>query len=263
MKKIIKKLTQIDYAKLWTNVNIRTFVLLLVIFVLILSQWNSCQNSKEDKKIYEQNEKAYKKELITQKNKNGELQSSVEAWEGKSSDLEKYSKELAEELESVKKSKVKIISKAVIEYSPKDTVKINNTLDSLGNDKYKLNWGYVSEDSSRVLEGESHFVARLNKSKLGLDLFPEKTFVNRDEIKISLITGLKHNKETGFDEIFVTPKTSGVSVISIEGAVIDPPKKKKITVSAGVGYGVGMGKGNVLITTPVIAITIGKSIFSF
>ena len=250
-------------AKIWNSEGLRTFILLGTIIVFIILYWNSCQSIKQKDDTYKQNQEAIKKELKTSKNKNGKLQTSVAAWEGKAKDLGKYSKELEEEVKAVKKSKVKIIIKTDVKYSSKDTVEIDNTIDSLGNGEYKLNWAYTNEDSSRVLDGESHFIAKLNKSRFSLNITPGKTFINKDEITISLITGVKHNKKTGFDEIFVTPKTPGVTVSGLEGAILNKPKKKRISVVAGIGYGIGVDGNNRLILTPTINLTIGKSLFSF
>ena len=39
-----------------------------VIIVLIFMNWTSCEKRKEDKRIYEQNQEAVKKEIIVEKN---------------------------------------------------------------------------------------------------------------------------------------------------------------------------------------------------
>lgn len=250
-------------SKIWSNPNTRTFFLLALLVVFIILYWNSCQKVNEKNDLIKQNEEAYKNEITVEKNKNGDLQSSVVVWEGKAKDLDKYSKDLADELEAVKKSKVQIITKTVIKYSPSDTVVIDNTIDSLESDEYKLNWGYMNSDSSRILQGESHFFAKLNAIDYGLILNPGKTYIIKDEISIVLITGVKHNNKTGLDEIFVTPKTPGVSVTGLEGAILNPPKKKKISVTVGIGYGLYMSKDLKLGLGPNIGIIIGKPIFSF
>jgi hypothetical protein len=254
----------IDFLKkIWSNPDLRTFVLLTTIVVLALLYAKSCSNRKQDAQTYAQNEVAYKNELKAEENKNGDLQTSVETWEGKTKDLDKYSKDLANELEAVKKSKVKVITKTKVVYSPADTIEIDNTLDSLGNNEYRLNWSYTNADSSRLLEGESRFFAELLKPEMNLSIIPGKTMVNKDEISLVLVVGIKKNKKTGFDEVFVTPKTPGVTVAELEGGILDPPKKKKFGVGVGVGYGIGLDSDSRLRLTPTININLSRLLFAF
>ena len=53
------------------NPTLRTLIMLATIVVLIMLYWSSCQKRIEDKKVYEGNQEAMKKEIVVQKNKNG------------------------------------------------------------------------------------------------------------------------------------------------------------------------------------------------
>lgn len=232
---------------------------MLLIFGLV----NAWSNNRMLKKNAKQNQKAFKNELKIEKNKNGELQTSVEVWKGKANDLKEYSKELNEEIEAVKKSKVKVITKIISTYS-NDTIEINNKIDSLGKGNYELQWKYSSEDSSRILEGISRFNAKLDTSSLSLKINPGQTIINKDELKLSLVVGVKNNKETGFDEIFVTPKTHGITISGLEGAIIEKPKsnkKNKTAIGFQIGYGIGLNSNNIRLA-PYIGIGISKPIIN-
>ncbi len=250
-------------SKIYSNPSLRTFVMLAVIMLLIILLWNSCGTNRILKATHKQNIEAFKKELKVKENKIGELEYSVEVWKGKTGNLKNYSKDLADELERVKKSKVKIIIKTKIVYMPADSIEIDNVLDSLGGDNYALNWEYANEDSSRILAGSSMFSAFVDKPTLSLNIKPGQTIITNDKLSLSLVVGVKTNKKTGFDEIFITPKTPGVTIAEIEGAILGKRKKKKIHLGIGGGYGIGLGPNSTLRMTPHIGIYIIKPLLSF
>lgn len=230
-----------------------SIVLTVLFAILYLGQ---CQKTNKNKQTYNQNEKALQKEIFTQKNKNNQLQSSVVMWKGKAKELDNYSKDLYNELTAVKKSKVKIITKTELTIKT-DSIIIDNTASSLGQNQYQLNWSY--NDSIRTIEGYSKFFAQLDNNKLKIT--PDKTTITKNEISIVLIAGVKLNKKTGHDEIFVTPKTKGITITSLEGAEINPTKKKRFALSLGIGYGIILKED--ITFNPNINLSITKTLIRF
>jgi hypothetical protein len=245
--------------------NLLIFILLAVVTFLIMSKWQSCNAAKEDKKTAEQNLEAMKKVVTIEKNKNGELQSSIVAFVGKAGDLEVYSKGLKDEVDALKHRKPEIIIKTELVYIH-DTVKIANTLTDKGNGNYDLNWDYTSKDSSRMIKGTSSFNAIVDLNKIDfsykLKVTAGQTSIDKDMLKIGLVVGVAKNKKTGFEEIFVTPKDTNIKVGTLEGAILNRKKDKKFSVGPLIGYGISYGAGRVALG-PFIGIGLQYSLFKF
>ena len=235
----------------------RTFFLLGVIIVLILTNWTSCENRMEDKKLYEQNQQALKKELKVEENKNGELQTSVEVFKGNIKDLEGYSTELADEVKNLKNRKPIFITKFKTIYETDTFIVDNTVVDTFGlrKNEYRLSWDYASLDSTRFLEGNSIFRADINGDILKIT--PGITSITRDELTLDFTVGLVKNKKTGFEEIFVTPKNPNVTIGSLEGAIIQKRRKIGINLSVSAGYGAVYTNGKIGLG-PFIGISISK-----
>ena len=95
---------------------------------------------------------------------------------------------------------------------------------------------------------------------------PGKTYISKDEIQFSLITGLK--EKDGNIEIFVRSTYPGFYVSKIDGAIIDPKKHPVLknlnkTKRWGVGPYIGVGVGSNLKVTPQIGLGIQYSIIKF
>jgi hypothetical protein len=208
-----------------------------IIVLLIITNWTSCEGRRNDKKQYEQNQEAMKKELVVEKNKNGELQTSVVAFKGTVRDLENYSKELAEEVKALKKRRVKVITRTEIVYRDTNIFITNNVIDTIGLDKdeYRLSWDYANEDSTRILQGNSVFKALFSDDKLKVT--PRYTNITLDQMRLDFTVGVAKNKKTGFDEIFVTPKNKNVTIGKLEGATLER-SKIGINISFYAGYGI-------------------------
>jgi hypothetical protein len=248
----------------WKNTNLRTFLLLGVIVVLILTNLTTCSGRRNDKKTYEQNQEAMKKELVVEKNKNDELQTSVVAYEGKVKDLEEYSVELAEDVKNLKNRKPEVIIRTEVEYRDTNIFITNNVVDTIGLDKdeYRLSWKYANNDSTRVIEGNSVFGAKFKNDVLNIT--PRYTNITLDRLSLDFTVGLVKNKKTGFEEIFVTPKNPNVTVGTLEGAILNRKKKVGLNLSVGLGYGVFYGaNNNVFGHGPTLGIYFGKSLLSF
>lgn len=232
-----------------------------IIILLIITNWTSCENRKEEKRAYEQNKKSFQKELVTEMNKNGDLQTSVEVYKGKVKDLDEYSKDLAEEVENLKRRKPKVIAKTKIVYRDTNITITDNSIDTIGlnTDEYRLSWKYENQDSTRLLEGNSVFNAEIkNKS---LEITPKFTKITKDELSLDFVVGIAKNKKTGYDEIFVTPKNKNVSVKNLEGAILEK-SKLGINLSLYLGYGVYYGNQQFGLA-PSFGISISKPLIRF
>lgn len=245
--------------------NLIIFILLAVVAFLIMSKWQSCNSAIEDKKVAEQNMEAMKKIVTIEKNKNGELQSSIVAYVGKAKDLEKYSSDLKNEVDALKHRKPEVIIKTQLVYVG-DTSKVPNSLIDRGSGNYDLKWDYTSKDSNRTIKGVSSFNAFVdfNKSDFSykMRIKPGITSIDTDILKIGLVVGVAKNKKTGFDEIFVTPKDTNIKISSLEGAILNRKKEKKFSVGPLVGYGISYGSGR-LALGPFVGIGIQYSLFKF
>lgn len=232
-----------------------------IIVILIITNWTSCEGRRNDNRKSEQNQEAMKKELVVEKNKNGDLQTSVVAFEGKVKDLKSYSQELYDEVKALKNRKPKVITRTEIVYRDTNIFITNNVIDTIGLDKdeYRLSWDYANGDSTRVLQGNSVFKAVFSNEKLKVT--PKHTTITLDQIKLDFTVGVVKNKKTGFDEIFVTPTNKNVTVGKLEGAVLEK-SKLGINISVYAGYGLYYGDSKFGLA-PSFGIGISKPIFKF
>jgi hypothetical protein len=243
------------------NGRLTKLIMAAVIVVLIITNWSSCEGRRNDNKQNEQNQEAMKKELVVEKNKNGDLQTSVVAFEGKIRDLKDYSKDLAEEVKNLKNRKPSVIIKTEIVYKDTNIFITNNVVDTIGLDKdeYRLSWKYSNGDSTRILEGNSVFSAIFKNE--ALNVYPKYTLITRDELRLDFVVGVAKNKKTGFDEIFITPKNKNVTVGSLEGAIL---KKSKLGIDISVYAGYGLYYGNNKFgLAPSVGIGISKALIRF
>lgn len=154
----------------------------------------------------------------------------------KQKDLEKINKALYEELK-VTKGKIDLIIKTGVKIK-NDTVYLTSETkedpDKNGFIKidFKLDTVF-SPGNYRKLKGFSVYDQLIKKGS---------TLLTEDEQGIRLITGLKNVKE-GKPEIFIRSDHPNLSIVDIEGAIIDPTlfkskedKTPLITVGLGVGW---------------------------
>lgn len=228
--------------------NLVIFILSAAVVILCSLYINSCGKLKQQNAEAKQNAEAMKKELTTEKDKNGNLQASIVAFEGKIKDVEQYSKELSEDIKVLRHRKPEVIIRTQLVYVD-DTVKTKNKLMNNGNGNYDLDWDYVNSDTSRTLKGISSFSAKVNifedNKTYKLDILPGTTKITQDILKIDATVGVIKNKKTGFDEIFVTPKNPNITVGKLEGAILNKPKQNNFSISAQLGYGMVYGNSNV------------------
>ena len=250
--------------KLLSNKNLIIFVLLVVIAIIIMLYASKCSSEKQLEQQIKQNTEALKKDITVEKNKNKELQYSVVAYEGKISDIGKYSADLEKEVAALKNRKPIYITKVTSTYNNSDTaVKIPNKLIKLKDDIYELTWEYFNSDSSRILKGKSDFFASIIRkdTTYKLDILPGETRITNDMLKLDFVVGLVHNKKTDLDEIFVTPKNPDITIGKLEGFVVEKPKEKSISIGFNLGYGI-IYTGSNLTFAPYIGIGLNKKILN-
>jgi hypothetical protein len=247
--------------KLKNNKGLLNFILISTIFVLVFFNWQSCENNKDLKANYSQNLESMKKEITVQKNKNGELQSSIVAFQGNLKDIKIYSEDLYKEIKLLKNMKPKMITKTKIIYKDTNIIVNNNVIDTIGLDKdqYRLSWDYANDDSTRILQGNSIFMAKFDNEKLNMS--PISTTISKDQLKLEFTVGVAKNKKTKYNEIFVTPKNPNITVSKLEGAILDK-SKLGINISLTGGYGAFYGNGKFGLG-PFVGIGISKPIIKF
>ena len=260
---LITKILQL-LSGLFNNKNLLIFVLAVAVTILILLNLKSCGDLKNQKATARQDEEAIKKELVVEKNKGGFYQTSVVAYEGKISDVQKYSEGLAKEIKDLKNRKPEVVIQTQIVYKS-DTISFKDSLVNEGNGNYDLDWDYVNSDSSRVMKGKTHFNATANflcdNKTYSLKIIPGMTSILADEFKLDFVVGVAKNTKTNLEEIFITPKNPNVHVGKLEGAILNKPKQHPFSLSAQVGYGIVYGKPN-LTFGPYIGIGLSYNLLS-
>lgn len=220
-------------------------ILLIVIALLLFSVWfglNRYANLKTDLSISEQNNKALADSVRYEKTRSGKLEAVKNVLVADKRDLEKLNADLAKELKE-EKGKVKEIYK-FITIIKHDTIYVPTYLIKYADGSNGLKWEHdtiYAKDNERHLAG----VSRFRIDSLG-NITPMGTLITRDEIMMSLVTGLK--EKDGNIEIFIRSDYPGFNALKIDGAIIDPKKHpvvKKFTKQKrfGIGPYIGVGLG--------------------
>lgn len=208
--------------KIWTFITDsknKRLVLLIGLFLIVflfLRQCNKVNNLSENNDILLQNEAYYKDSLKLVNNKVGELQFERAVLITTSKKLKKDSSDLSLELKK-QKGHIVYLNNIIIKLknTPPDT--IYNEIVKYHNGLYGLKWKLDEGDqlNYRILEGESRF--QITDSG---KVIPNLTIFSKDEIGISLYTGLVEKK--GQLNIFVKSAYPGFVVTNLDGALIDP-----------------------------------------
>lgn len=245
------------------SINVILFIILVVVISLLVSE---CQDNTELKSkisVSEVNERALNDSLRVEKNNLGKeiyLKNSLLTSNEKLSSL---NSDLSKELDKVK-GRVLFLQKM------KSTIKVdtqymNNEVHVYPDSRYGLEWSkdtVYSNNNYKKIKGVSFFkIDSLNKK-----VFPGFTRIDREEIGLSLVTGIREKDKNL--EIFIEPNFPGMKITEIEGAIIDPQKSdvlkkafplKKWSVGPSIGIGVSTGYSLLGIRT-VIGVNFGISI---
>jgi len=252
MKKII------DYIK-----KNYVFLLLIISMVFIALFFRQCSKTAQYKNQLQNNIDYYTDSLRIEKNKTGKLEYDKTILITDKSNLENQNKELYNELQ-IEKGKVKVIIKEIIKIVH-DTIYIHDTIISLGDDKYLVKWDYseyFTKDkfNYQILNGETVLDCKI------LPPISKGTLLTKNEIGISLITGIKENK--GKLEIFVRSDYPGFTLTHLDGAIIDINDSKELKKIAnkkrfGIGPFIGVGLGGNLKAQMFLGVGLSWSIIKF
>jgi predicted RND superfamily exporter protein len=259
------------------NIKVQRNVLIIVILLLVIIGyigWTRIQNLDTRLSMSEQNTKALTDSVRVGKTKNGQLESSINVLITEKGDLDKLSKNLADELKK-EKGKVSELMSILAHIKLRDTIYIENKLIQYSNGVYGLKWDYdttFNAKNSRSIAGESRFKQDTIKTivngveKVEYKITPLNTSLFKDDIKFNLITGLR--EKDGNIEIFARSDYPNLTISDLEGAIIDPknhPVMKKFTKNKkwGVGPYIGVGVGSDLKFNLQVGLGITFSIFKF
>ena len=247
-------------TKIWERKDIVLLVGIAILFILLFKQCGTAADYKNELSIQALNLDALHDTVRIEKNKAGELTFQKKTLLATKDNLEKLSKDLADELD---KAKGKVIALEKVKAKVTTEIQyINNTVSAYGNNSYSLDWKFdttYSVGNYRKFSGNSFFKIDTVLNKV----YPGKTKINNDEIGFSFVTGIREKDKAL--EIFVTPKYPGMVITDIEGAIIDPQKSdvlKKMFPNkrwaigpfAGIGIGAGYGFTGKPIAGPVFTI---------
>jgi hypothetical protein len=252
MKKIINYITK-NY----------TFILLIISVVFIVLFFRQCSKTNQYKAQIQNNIDYYTDSLRTERTKNGKLEYDRTILITDKSNLEKQNKDLYNELQ-LEKGKVKVIIKEIIKIVH-DTIYIHDTIISLGNDKYLVKWDY----SEYFTKDKLNYQILNGQTVLDCKILPptsKGTLLTKNEIGISLITGIKENK--GKLEIYVRSDYPGFTITHLDGAIIDINDSKELKKVAnkkrfGLGPFVGVGLGGNLKAQIFLGLGLTYSIIKF
>jgi len=222
-----------------------------ILFIVIIAlagfgywQYQKANDLKITEEIMNNNLKALNDTIRIEKNKEGQIEFTKQAFIAKSGELEKWNKELAAE---VKKEKGTIIflqkSVAGIDNTPKDPKVITNTVNV---DHYDSSLYTVTTTSDTTFNADN-FRKLSIETKIKLDSAKLKwstSKVTKDAISFNLITGLKD--EDGNLRILLRSDYPGLTFSKIDGALIDPHKSevlKKMFPPKKWGFGPVVGYG--------------------
>jgi len=239
--------------KLWERKDIVLLIGIAILFLLLFKQCNNASNLSNQLDIQNHNLDALNDTIRIQKNKAGEDMFVKKTLLADKESLEKLNSDLSVELKKVKGQvialqKLKAEIKTEIQYVPTYVTKYTDG-------KYSLDWKLdttYSEGNYRKLSASSYFEI----DTLSHKIHPGKTKIKEDILAFSFVTGLREKDESL--EIFVTPKYPGMTITSIEGAIIDPHKSEVLKKmfpqkkwSVGPFAGVGIGAGSSFTGSPI------------
>ena len=253
------------FNNLFGQKNLLIGILGAAVIILILLHIDSCNGAKADAQRVRQDSAAMQNKLVVEKNKAGQFQTSIVAYEGKVSDLDKYSKDLEVKVKDLKNRKPSVMIQTKIVYVH-DTIDLTDSIIDKRDGRYMLKWDYTNKDSSEILQGNSTFIAIpvFNEKDYTyvLNVTHAKTQITKDQLKLDFVVGVAKNTKTGLDEIFITPQNKNVTIGSLKGAILNKPKEKMYSVSFNLGYGMVYTRGTIGFG-PYFGIGISRNIFRF
>jgi hypothetical protein len=237
-----------------------TYIILLLLLLAIgfgAYEWQKEKADSVQLQIDRQNEFATKDTLRVIKNALGEEIYLKGVLVADKSNLSAMNASLGKELSKLE-GDVQYLSQSVATIASEGPIVIKDTVSRYPNGDYEIAWKHNRQfDSSnaRFLEGSSKFV--LDTTGGILKVVNKGTTIERDEMKIKLVTGLTKMDDTY--RIFVKSNYPGFKIDSLEGAVLNKdmffkPKRPLIIWGPSVTAGIGM---TALSPVPSLGMTVG------
>jgi len=217
--------------------------LLIAVFVLVILFLKQCQVAKElkiDQQVAEGNLDALRDTVRIERNKEGQIEFTKQSLISRSQDLEKWNKELADQ---VKKEKGKVIyiqqASGGIRTLPPEV--ITNTITVYDNETSSIETVFdtvYSADNYRRLKLLT--TVKIDSSRIR----SSSSRIIDDQIGFNIVTGLK--EEGGKIRIMLRSDYPGLTFSKIDGALVDPHKSdvlkrmfppKKFGIGPIIGYG--------------------------
>ena len=219
------------------------FFLIVIILALVLLFVRQCHKTNElkiDKEIAESNLDALKDTVATEKNKAGEIEFTKQALISKSQNLEKWNKELADQVNK-ERGKVIYIQKSSGQVISVPSEVITNIVTVYDNETASIETQFdtvYSADNYRRLKLMT--TVKMDSSRIK----SSTSRITNDEIGFNIVTGLK--EDGGKIRIIVRSDYPGLTFTKIDGALVDPHKsdvlkrmfpQKKFGIGPVLGYG--------------------------
>jgi hypothetical protein len=220
------------------------FIVILILAAFGFWQYQKAQDLKITESIMNHNIEALNDTIRIEKNKEGQIEFTKQAFIAKSNDLEKWNKELAAE---VKKEKGTVIflqkSLAGIDNTPKEPKIITNEVKvhEFDAEQYTITTNSdttFNADNFRKISIET--TVKLDSSRIKWST----SKITKDALSFNLITGLK--EEDGKLRIMLRSDYPNLVFSKIDGALIDPHKSevlKKMFPPKKWGFGPVVGYG--------------------
>lgn len=182
---------------------------------LLLLLYRQNDELKKELMISNQNQIALTDSIKIVKGKLGDVSFLKASFIASGEDLKKLNRDLYEEVKRLE-GNVKVVQRSISTIKS-DPIVITNKVTQFPDGMTELSWKFdttYNDNNSRLLSGSSKFFL----DSLGR-VFDRGTTITKDEIKISLLTGL--TQENGVYKIFVNTKYPNFKVDRLEGSILD------------------------------------------
>lgn len=247
MKEILKKI--------WGFMNSKIFgyILIVIAIIFIFNLWGSKQNLKDEINRTNRNIEVLNATVKNERLKNGEMQSSIAAYEGHAKELEQYNKELADEVKS-EKGKVVTYSNLVFRLR-QDSTDLANKLDSLravyekpvkvNDSTWNVDWilPFVYDSVNYdIFTGRTQVSLGGGVPEAYLDrlvMHHNKTWLLNRDSQMKLTWGQKYEGDKL--KVFARTNHPAYQAQLMEGVYVDYPSKKHWFTGFSVGPQFGIG----------------------
>lgn len=238
---------------------------LIAILALLLAMGisvNRCRNSIDRLQVLdnqtEHNIKAGRDTVRITVNKAGFTEYDKLAYIGQIKDLKLLNDSLYKSV-IAEKGKVANLTNAVVIYKT-ESIKLANTIENLGADKYGLSFAYAKRDSGSYqnIEGVSRFILDRVSGRLTADT----TILTKNSLELSVTLG-QRKTDTGY-EFFATSKSPNFILKDATSFVAfpKPEPQKRFGLGFHLGYGLSV-YGNTVKVGPNLSVGLNYNLIKF